>query len=333
MILSAVSAALSVLVSGGEAIQLAHAFTAGEKTTYEVRSNLSAQHRQRGLETWIPEDFDINYQFSIFIKSMKADGVAEVIYLRPTMTTIEGETFDSPPKTKVEKLNLNMLMSLSPANEILNVKDLNPPKKEKGGKGKDGRIGMVGPVGTRQLPFIGQFIGEVHRLALFAGNFESALDFAPRLPFEKLKVGDTWKRTVGYTPQKNKDKEGKTINQRLDYTFTYQGTMDQNGRKIQRVLGECSLDTNLADFINQMFDVKPEDTGLKSIPLQLKTKIDFDLDPKTMKTISANATSEGGFKIILTDLPNDPIEEETFKGRTQLRILSQTIVKPSKATR
>jgi len=180
------------------------------------------------------------------------------------------------------------------------------------------------------LDFLSQFISEVHRLALFAGNFESSLDFAPRLPFEKLNVGDTWKRTVGYSPQKLKGKNGKTVNQRLDYVFTYKGVVDSNGKKVYRVTGSCLLDSNLADFIHETFEVKPEDTGLKSIPLQLKTSIDFDLDMATQKTLRADATSEGGFKIIITAFPDDPVQEETFKGRTQLRLVPNAPDKPGK---
>lgn len=271
----------------------------------------------------------MNYQFTTEVKAIKADGIADVLYLRPTMTMITGETFDNPPKTDVEEVKYNMMLTMSPANEILNIKDLNPPPKEKPGK-KDGRVRLFGGVGRNavQIPFIGQFIGEVHRLALFAGNFESALDFAPRLPFEKLKVGDTWKRTVGYSPQKLKGKDGKTVNQRLDYTYTYKGLVDVAGKKVHRVVGECALDTNLADYVNQLFELKPEETGLKSIPLKFKSKIDFDLDLKTGKTLRADAASEGGFQILITAFPNDPVEEETFKGRTQLRLIGETTVKP-----
>lgn len=330
IILTALVAAISV--SPAQEMQLARTYKLGEKLTYQINSNMSIQHKQRGLQTWIPEDLDMNYQFTTEVKALKPDGVADLLYLRPTMTVIEGETFDSPPKTTVEKVKYNMLLTVSPANEILNVKDLNPPPKVKPAPKKGG--GAMFRLGSEnykrvQLPFVGQFIAEVHRLALFAGNFESALDFAPRLPFDKLKVGDTWKRTVGYTPQKLKGKDGKTVNQRLDYTFTYKGLVDSNGKKVFRVSGECGLDTNLADYVNQMFEMKPEETGLKSIPLKFKANIEFDLDQTTRKTLQTIAVSEGGFQIILTDLPNDPIEEETFKGRTTLKLVSTTMVKPT----
>lgn len=334
IILTALVAAISV--SPAQEVQLARTYKLGEKLTYQINSNMSIQHKQRGLQTWIPEDLDMNYQFTTEVKALKPDGVADVLYLRPTMTVIEGETFDSPPKTQIEKVKYNFLLTVSPANEVLNMKDLNPPPKAKPAPKKGGGAMLrLDSEGNRkvQLPFVGQFIAEVHRLALFAGNFESALDFAPRLPFDKLKVGDTWKRTVGYTPQKLKGKDGKTVNQRLDYTFTYKGLVDSNGKKVFRVSGECGLDTNLADYVNQMFEMKPEETGLKSIPLKFKANIEFDLDQATRKTLQTVAVSEGGFQIILTDLPNDPIEEETFKGRTTLKLVSTTMVKqPTKPT-
>lgn len=332
MILSSILAAIAT----GQAapIQLARVYTLGEKLTYEVKSNMSIQHRQRGLQTWIPEDLDLNYRFTTEVKALKAEGIADVHYQRPTMTVITGETFNSPPKTTVEKANLNFLLSMSPANEVIGMKDLTPPAKGKGGKGQRAmRWTGAGASPNQQIPFIGQFIGEVHRLALFAGNFESALDFAPRLSFDKIKVGDSWKRTVGYSPQKLKGKDGKTVNQRLDYTFTYKGLVTSNGKTVHRVVGECGLDTNLADYVNGMFDMKPEESGLKSIPLKFNARIEFDLDQATRKTLQSNATSEGGFQIILSDLPNEPIEEETFKGRTQMRLIAQTKVKPASKSR
>jgi len=331
MILTAVVAAIATTQVPD--VQLARVYKLGEKLTYSVNSNLSVQHRQRGLQTWIPEDLELNYQFTTEVKALKPEGMADLLYLRPTMTIIEGETFDSPPKKKVENVKYNMLLTMSPANEVINMKDLNPPAKPKAGGGKGLFRGPLAPVGKQGIPFIGQFIGEVQRLALFAGNFESALDFAPRLPFEKLKVGDTWKRTVGYSPQTLKGKDGKTVNQRLDYLFTYKGLTTSNGKQVYRVVGECGLDTNLADYVNQLYEMKPEDTGLKSIPLRFKARIEFDLEPATRKTLLANATSEGGFEIVLSDLPNEPIQEETYKGRTQMRLTGQTIVKAPAKTR
>ncbi|MBN9503928.1 MAG: hypothetical protein BGO01_11810 [Armatimonadetes bacterium 55-13] len=339
MILTALAAVLSVSApSQGEGVLLARVHKMGEKLEYSIKSSLSAQHRQRGLETWIPEDFDINYGFTTEVKALKADGIADMIYKRPTMTMITGETFDSPPKTEVEKTNLNFLMTVSPANEILGTKDLNPPKKETPKKKGGSALWRTSAAG-RQIPMIGQFIQEIHRLSLFAGSFDSSLDFSPRFPFQKLKVGDTWKRTVGYSPQKLKGKDGKTVVQRLDYTYTYKGVVDSNGKKVQRVEGDCVLNSDLATFINETFDVNSDVTGLKTIPLKFKAHIDFDLDPATMKTLTAIAQTEGGFQVIITDFPNDPVEEETFKGRTVLSLTKATIVKqpgakttPSKKT-
>ncbi len=334
MVLSAAVVALATtFISPVQETKLGRVFKQGEKHTYEIKSNMSIQHRQRGLQTWIPEDLDLNYRFTTEVKALKADGIADVHYQRPTMTIITGETFDNPPKTEVEKTKLNFLLTMSPANEVLNAKDLNPPAKppaKKGGGVKMFRALSPATYNRQQIPFIAQFIGEVHRLALFAGSFDSSLDLAPRLPFEKLKVGDTWKRTVGYTPQKLKGKDGKTVNQRLDYTYTFKGLMDSGGKKVYRVVGHCNLDTNLADYINDMFDVKSTETGIKTIPLKFSSEINFDLDPATCKTLKADAVSEGGFQIVLTQLPNEAIEEETFKGKTQLRIINHTIVKQPK---
>ena len=196
MILSAIVAAF--MAGGahqGAPVQLARVFKAGEKLEYEIKSSLNSQRRGRGLDTWIPEDLDISYKFTTEVKALKPDGIAEMVYQRPTMTIVEGETFDRPPKTQIEKTKLNFLLTVSPANELLTMKDLNPPEKKKPGKTDGGDLKFLTASAIRKqgIPFIGQFISEIQRLSLFVGSFDSALDFAPRLPFEKLKIGDTWK--------------------------------------------------------------------------------------------------------------------------------------------
>jgi hypothetical protein len=48
--------------------------------------------------------------------------------LRPTFTEVRGETFNSPPKTTVDKANLDFQLTVSPINEILGMKDLTKKK-------------------------------------------------------------------------------------------------------------------------------------------------------------------------------------------------------------
>lgn len=318
-------------------VSLGRVFTEGETLAYAVRSSLSAESRGRGLTTWIPQDLNINYDFTVAVEKLKADGIAVVRYKRPTITQIDGETVDQPPKTKKDAVNIDFRLTVSPLNEILEMKDLAPKKDKDKSKAnaedeEDGRwFRSTSPTRTRQLTgFISQFVGEVYRLSLFVGNFDSALDFAPRTPFEAVKVGDTWKRTVGYQPQKLKGKDGKQAVQRLDFTYTYKGLADTPKGKVMRVEGKLNFATDLAEFINQTFDVDAKETGLKGIPLSMDSKITFDLDPVTRHTRSAYAQSSAQFKIILTDNPDDPVAEERLKGQTQLWQTSRTTSVPKK---
>ncbi len=211
------------------------------------------------------------------------------------MHRIIGETADSPPQDIVEKLNLDFRLTVSPINEILEMKDLNEKPTKPPVNGSSDlltsaavlRQGGLGDVLTGSL-------SEMYRLSLFAGNFDSSLDFAPRTPFDAVKVGDSWKRTVGYQPQKLAGKGNKQAMQRLDYTFTYKGLVDSEGKNVYRVEGTLDLKTDLGDFINQLVGQKPEDTGLSKIPLTMKSTIEFDLDMKTRTTLLAQATTESG---------------------------------------
>ena len=312
-------------------VSLGRVFVKNEKLAYEIRSNLHSEHRLRGLETWIPEDLDLNYDFTTVVEDMKADGIAVLHYQRPIMHEIEGETFSAPPKDNIVNSNINFRLTVSPINEILEMKDLN----EKGPKAskKGGNFMSLSVPSRRQEGLAGvlsQFVSEMYRLSLFAGSFDSALDFAPKTPIDDVKVGDSWKRTVGYQPQKLKGKGDKQAVQRLDYTFTYKGIVDSGGKKVYRVEGTLDLKTDLGDFVNQMVGMKPEDTGLKKVPLTMKSTIEFDLDMKTKHTLLAEATTVSGFGLFVTDYPDDAVQEDKIKAHTTMRLVGQRILTPAK---
>ncbi len=322
--------AASVLALSGaaqEPVKLNRVFAKGEKAQYEVKSGISSEQRVIGLETWMPEDFDIQYVFSYEVTEMKADGICVMRYKRPTITEIEGETVDAPPKKKVQKVDWDLSLTVSPINELLEVTDLSkkkPDPKKPGGGGSLSRelLPLRAAKDPSQLgPLVGPFISEVHRLALFVGSLDSCLDFSPKLPLDEVKPGDTWKRTVGYSPQKMQGKDAKMAVQRLDYTYTYKGLVDAGGAKVHRITADLALSTDLATFVHQIYDVKPDQTGLKEIPLSLKAAIEFDLDARTHRTIRARASSSGGFKIVATFRPDQPMVEERFKGETRMRQL------------
>ncbi len=304
-------------------ILLTHKFVQNEKLAYNVNSHITAEMREKGLDTFIPSDLDIDYGFNYTVQSIKADGIAVVNFLQPVTTETEGETSTSLPKPKVEKSDKVYQMTVSPINELLDFKDVTPPKPtKKAVKGKN-PLFFNADAGYRQsLPF-DDYIGEIHRLALFVGN----LTFAPSLHLEPVKIGDTWKRTVGYQPQKLKGKNKSAV-QRLDYTYTYLGPMKVDGKSILRIQAKLDLNTDLADYIRTLMSesgVDEKETNIKTMPLHMKATIDFDLDPTSRDTLAANATSEGGFEINIKD-ESDAVYEERFKGRTSLVLAGRKII-------
>src|SRR5256714_9294608 len=201
------SLALAGSMHDAQSVTLARVNKANEKLAYEVKSHASIEVRGAGLVTWMPFDFDLNYNFTTLVKQVKGDGIVDVHYLRPTMTEIEGETVDSGPKEKVDKTNIDFLLTVSPLNEIVAMKDLAPkkpkPKTESGDEsgGSEGYDSLLLYTRTpiprddqgRLAAYIQQFVDEVYRLSLNVGGFDSALDFSPKLPLDDVKPGDTWK--------------------------------------------------------------------------------------------------------------------------------------------
>lgn len=310
-------------------VELQRTSVLGEKLTYAVRSFLQMETRQIGLETFIPETVDIDYDFTAVAEKAKPDGIFDFRYKRPTMTITEGETVDHGPKRTVEKSNIDLMITLSPINEFLEVKDMAPKKDPKQGPPKSGGgLKLLGFRGvTPQEPvlggFLGEFISEVQRLALFIGSIDTAIDFQPKLNFTEVAVGDTWRRTATYSPQKLKTKNDKTVMQRLDYVYTYRGIVESGGKKVQRVTAALEMNSDLLQYIKDNFQVEAEKLGFKEIMFKLKANIDYDLDVKTGHTLQGVAKSEGGFRVVLSQYPEDPYVEQRLKGTTKLTLVSK----------
>lgn len=309
------------------AVALSRKFVRNEKLAYNVNSHITAEVRGKGLDTFIPEDLDIDYGFTYFVEALKADGVALIRFQQPSMTETEGETATSGPKAKVEKSDKVYEMSVSPINELLDTKDITPPKPTKKKPHSSAFARWASPGTYRQAPIFGDYVGEMHRLALFVGN----LTFAPSLPLEPVKVGDTWKRTASYQPQKLKGSKKSAV-QRLDYTYTYMGPMQVDGKSILRIQAKLDLNSDLGDYLRTLmadYGMDEKETNIKTMPLHMKATIDFDLDPATRHTLAAAAMSEGGFEINIKD-ESDPVYEERFKGRTALALVGRKIVAAGK---
>ncbi len=293
-----------------EPTTLAHIFRKGERSQYAVQSHLQVETRPRGLDTWIPEDLDLSYKFTTEVTDLLPDGVAKLHYQRPTFTQVSGETYDSPARTKVDRHGVDLDLTVSIANEIVSHSD----HLQRTSKWIHYDGGAQGELGA----FMEDFVDDLYRLAAYTGSMDNALDFAPKLPFGKVSVGDTWKRTVCYQPQKLAGKGEKMAVQRLDYAYTYLGALDSEGRKVLRIHGTLALDSDLAAFANQS---SQSESKLKELPVKMNAEVDFDLDPSTCRTIAANARTEGSFKVVLSDDPDRPVRYVKLKGRTSMHLI------------
>ncbi|MBS1707817.1 MAG: hypothetical protein JSS65_03745 [Armatimonadetes bacterium] len=313
--------ALATMFSGGD-VELSRKFTKGEKYNYKVRSHILIEQSGYNLPVGIPEELDINYDSTMLVKEVKPSGFASVEYRRPTMTEIEGETAESPPKSKTEKVDINYTLSLSPINEVTDAVKIDEKKgaDKKGGQPKGLNLLAKLPISMRTSQSILGFASELHRLALWIGSLDSSLEFNPKLPFEEVKPGATWKRTVSYQPQALKGGKGKQAVQRLDLSYKYEGKAQVKGKEVERITATLKLDTDAALFVHQMMDAKPEETGLKALKLKMDSTIVFDLDPKTFATLHAKATSKGNWSLLLVRLGDQPAIEQQISGSSELTL-------------
>jgi hypothetical protein len=297
-------------------ITLTHVFTAGEKVGYQVLSHVTAELRFEHLDTWLPSDLDINYNFGYTVNQMRPDGIAVVHYSRPTMTEVIGETSDSPPKENVEKVNFDEQLTVSAINEILEQKSLSK------------KANFAVPYKRTQqsaMEFFAPYIMDIHRLALFIGSVEDALDFSPKFPLNPVKKGDSWKKTVGFEPQRLKGKVGKVAVQRIDYTYTYLGPMTANGKPILRVEGKLQFATDAAEYFKQLLGDHASETDVAKVPLHFDSTIEFDLDPKTRDVLHAEGKTSGGWQVFSTSSTDTAMIEERFKGRTTMELTGKRI--------
>lgn len=300
-----------------EPVTLSRVFRVGHTYSYAFKSSLTAETKVKGVDTWMPEDYDVQYAYTLDVLKEKVDGIVDARYRRPSMTFTEGETVDSPPKVHPMPVNLDLLLTLSPINDMLDAKDLGKATK------KVGKARWTSPDPLGQGGFIGEIIDDIYSLAMFSGTLQSALDLAPRLPTDPVVPGDQWRYTASYQPQRLAGTENKMAMQRLDYTYTYKGLVDTPHGRMHRVTGELKLDTDIAEFLKQV----AQDAGAKSqlgqAKLQLSLFIAFDLDPKTFDTRLAVAQSGGGFTLVRAGA-KVPEVQQRLRGRSRLELVAVT---------
>jgi hypothetical protein len=267
------------------------------------------------VETWFPQDIDLSYDFTSNVIELKPGGVEVVHYQRPTMTQTTSESLEGEGGTEKTDVKLNYNVTLSPINEILGAKNLSISNRL--------FAGTASQQGNDQFASITSFISEVYMLARNLGNLDSALDFAPKLPVNEVKPGDSWKHTVGYSPQQLADQPGKSAVQRLDYTYGFGGVITVEGKQVYRVTADLDMSTNLATFYFQTSGENPNTSILHAMPVRLKTHIDFDLDMKTCETIKAVSDSTGSIAVFFSASPTQATFDQRFHATTTMLLKSR----------
>ncbi|MBS1705129.1 MAG: hypothetical protein JST40_04590 [Armatimonadetes bacterium] len=310
-------AASSLAHTAAEPVELSRKFTMGEKASYKVTNALLVEHRNYMLDTFIPENQGFEYVFGTTVEKIGADGVATMRYARPTMTFIQGESAESDEKRKVEKVNFDLRLDVSSVNDLLNVEDLSEAKKKPAKKPSSGQWLRSMSASAAAQTMVQQFIGQIFQLAQMGGGLQGAMDFAPRLPIRPVVPGDKWKTTVGFSPQKlSGDAKGKQAVQRIDYTMTYKGLGDLNGKQVYLVQADLKLDTNLVDYFKQL----DPDVGevLSKLPIQLDATIMYSLDMGTRATLKGDMSATGKYEVYVTTLDGQAYEEARLTSKTKM---------------
>jgi hypothetical protein len=309
----------SALLAPAEPIELYRTFEKGKTYNYSVRTHLQSESREVGQNTFIPEDVDINYDFNYKILDVQSSGIAKVLYQRPVISQIDGETANRGPVTTKLPLDWKMELDLSPINAVTGVKDLS--------KGDNTNYQWLKPAvpmrsfssmsPMERQDIVSQFVSELQRLVLFIGGLDSSLDFSPRLPLGEVEVGEKWRQTMSYQPMEIKGSGGQFEVQRLDMDLVFNGMKEKNGVKYASISGLLKLDTDAAKYINQAMRMTANQSGLSKLPMKLETKIEFELDPKTYTTRRATSSSVGNWSIFISGF-NDAYQEENINGKASI---------------
>ncbi|MBL8088623.1 MAG: hypothetical protein JNM85_11210 [Chthonomonas sp.] len=323
-----------------EKVTLERVYPQGKRLTYKLVSKLFSEERDYSMDTFMPEVSGTEYTFMIDVLQRKPDGIATVLYRRPTITAVVGETALSDERRVNVKLDWILRMTVSPVNEVLGMVDETPKKPEPKKKPEESTpessewirsTSAASAVQPELIVYFAPYISEIYRLASFTGSFDSSLDLAPSFPFDPVSVGETWKKTVGYSPQPLRGSK-KAAMQRLDYNYTYRGMTTFEGKSYQWVTAELKVNSDIAGFFKGQFS-NGDEIPITKVPLKLNANVDFYLDPVTLSPIKTRARSEGEWAMWSTLTPGQASAEGRLKGDTTLDFVSATAIpaaKPSK---
>lgn len=330
MILTALIAALATSVP--EPVELYRQWEAGDKFEYSVSSRLQRESRDLINTVFIPVIDKAKYNFTLEVSEVSDEGFATANYKKPTVVVTIPETDRKKAYDEIEEVNEHLLLSISPVNAITDFKDLTPKKEDDDDGDGDGGglvqlpVNFIAPgqpqqAYSRVFGAIQNAIDDFFRVANFSGSVDTMLDFAPRLSLFEVEPGETWEHTAAYQPQVLEGKEGKMAPQRIDYTMTYVGVVEVDGKKVHRVTSDLNLDTDIAPFINSIVGMNSEQSGIRGFKITLTAHIDFDLDLETKHTLRAIGRSQGHIAIEATIFKDKPAQELKVTGRTILKLV------------
>lgn len=301
-------------------------FVKGEYNSYRMNALLVVELKQKGLETFIPTETGYEYAFNTQVHSIDPDGNASMRYDRGPTYRIDQDFANGTNKRVKESDALKYDIILTPINHFIEAKEVKPATKPGAKPTAKFFRPVQGMPGGIQLTDIlaGQYISDLYRLSLFVGSLDSSFDFSPKLPEEPIKVGDTWLATVSYQPQKLSGTNRQQV-QRLDMTYRYDGPMTVNNKKIERISATLGLDNDLVPFINQTYGMSTSESPLKSFRLKFDSKLTFDLEPKTFKTLRGQAISNG---LVVVQLKGEDgnYGERKITGESNFVLLGSKII-------
>lgn len=300
-----------------EPVQLARVLKPGTTYKYRVVNQLISDERNLMVDTFIPSTSGLEYDIELTIEKELVDGIVEARYQRKNFVAIEGETTERDEVRTPIKPGWDLRIQLSPLNKVLDIKDLTPPRKPARWTSEGAPVAMT----VRQDPIAG-FISQIYQLAQMIGPLDGSIDFSPQFPVRPVRPGDTWKVTAGFSPQVLKSDKNKRIAvQRADYTYTYRGLSEFNGKPAHKIESELKIDTDLVDFFAQDAPVVRE--IYTKIPMNLTAKIVFHVDTVSMHTLDGQMTATGGYQIFATEFPDRAIQEGKLDSRIRLQLVSR----------
>lgn len=326
MLINTIIATLAVAGAQDAPVILERKFTAGERLVYQFNTKTYSDDRDYNYDMFLPSTEEYSYTATTDVLEVKPSGMVVCRWVVTNGLYIVGEnSFRDEVRTK-DKEGADFRIEVSFINDILDMRDNRPPKPEKKPAPSQAdwmRVLMNAAVQPSLDQWVGQYVAPIKQLSAFVGGPISGLDFAPKLPLDEVKVGDTWKKTVGFSPQKlRNDKDKKMAVTRLDYTYTYRGMVEQNGKKFLKITSSCILKTDVNDFLGQLMG-STEDSPMSKAPLNWEAKVEYLLDPNTLHTVSVDASSEGKFEMWVKEIKEQAYSESVLKSKASYRLVSQ----------